>query len=649
MKQITWARDGAPQATSFLAFKKLLLTLAVVVGVLFWAGNSMLAGAVTSITSISPVSGPVTGGTAVMVDGSGFMKSVSWKQLGPGDYHTCALAEDDWVYCWGANWLGQLGAGVDDYSLVSPIAIDRGEIPDGVTIKQIESGNEHSCVLASNNKIYCWGDGEYGQLGNGELEQSNIPVEVLQGAMLSDEVITDIDLGHIHSCLATESNNIYCWGYNYSGGLGDGSFDNSSVPVAVQQGELPLDFEVRQLTSGGNNSCVLTEAGWVYCWGEGGGRTLGNGATIDSATPVAIVRGDISDTENIIYQATNNLGSCVVSDIGKVYCWGYNSSGQLGDGTNVHSSMPVAVLDGSMPADTSIVKVAAGGSHACALDETGRAYCWGNNFNGQLGDGTMTNSSIPVNVVSGEVPTGTIFDSLVGTEYGTCSLSTEGVIYCWGYNSFGQLGNGGSEYRITAPVGMDLDRLPKVPSVDSVLFGSLPALSFSVESDTRLTAVSPAQNTGAVDVIVTGDDGTSISYSSYTYTKSAAPKITIDKPSNYTVGSNSPALTGTVDDPEASIVVKVLGVSYQAINNRDGTWILPEGSINGLAAGDYNIEIVVTDSEGGSSTLGAKIVVLQGADQSSGDELAETGYNLYVVVLLSLLTIMSSVVIFRMR
>ena len=163
------------------------------------------------IADISPSSGSTVGGTQVVLSGTDFMKQAVWKQVAPGSYHTCALAEDDWVYCWGANWGGQLGNGTEDDSLL-PVAISRGDIPSNATIIKVSSGEEFSCAIASDNKAYCWGWGDSGQIGNGDIVNVSVPKAVAQGDMPTGAIVKDISTGMVAAC-AIANDKAYCWGW----------------------------------------------------------------------------------------------------------------------------------------------------------------------------------------------------------------------------------------------------------------------------------------------------------------------------------------------------------------------------------------------------------------------------------------------------
>ncbi|MFN5934086.1 MAG: RCC1 domain-containing protein, partial [Roseiflexaceae bacterium] len=160
---------------------------------------------------------------------------------------------------------------------------------------------------------------------------------------------------------------------------------------------------------------------------------LGDGTTTDSSTPVAVSMPSsvtfTSITAGVIY-------TCALTSAGAAYCWGNNYYGQIGDGTTTDRTTPVAV---SMPAGVTFTSITAGGAHTCALTSAGAAYCWGYNNYGQLGDGTTTNRSTPVAV---SMPPGVTFASITAAGGAhTCALTSAGAAYCWGYNMFGQLGD----------------------------------------------------------------------------------------------------------------------------------------------------------------------------------------------------------------
>jgi alpha-tubulin suppressor-like RCC1 family protein len=588
--------------------------------------------AVGTITSLSPEQGTEFGGTHVVIQGNGFMKQAVWKQLAPSSYHTCALAEDNWVYCWGGNWGGQLGNGTEDDSLV-PVAISQGDIPADATILTVSSGTEFSCAIASDNKAYCWGWGDSGQIGNGETVNVSVPKAVAQGEMPSEATVKDITTGMVTACAIASDNKAYCWGWGGYGALGNNGTADSSVPVAVSQGSMPVDATVKQISIGIQHGCLIGSDNKAYCWGSGVQGELGNGtngAGAGSYTPVTVLQGDVPATDALKQVSVDGAQTCAVSSGDKAYCWGQNNFGQTGDGTLVGKSVPTAVLHGAIPPSETIKYISSGDGRSCAVASNEQIYCWGLNGLGALGDGTTTNSSVPVAVLTGgasAIPAGTTFSSIESVYYGSCALSTAGQIYCWGYNSSGQLGNGVTAYSQITPVLVNSTLLPDIPNVTAVYFGGAASPDFSVDSDTQLTATTPPHVPGSVAVGITDLYGDSTVYDGYSYSRLAP---TVDAIHSVQAGHELPAITGNVGDAGAVVVVTVSNKSFTATNNGDGTWVLAAGAIESLAEGTYTVTVTATDSNGSSETSTTTLRII-GNSTSSGS-LAPTGLNLSVML-----------------
>jgi alpha-tubulin suppressor-like RCC1 family protein len=251
---------------------------------------------------------------------------------------------------------------------------------------------------------------------------SSTPVDV---SGLSSGV-TAIAAGASQSCALTNADAVKCWGGNSYGQLGNGTTTDSSTPVDVSG----LSSGLSKISAGGFHSCALTSEGAVKCWGWNFYGQLGNGTTTDSSTPVD-VSGLSSGVDAI---SARGVDSCALISGGAVKCWGYNGDGQLGNGTTTDSSTPVDVSGLS----SGVRAIAAGGSHACALMNAGTVKCWGYNVYGQLGNGTTTNSSTPVDV-SG-LSSGV--SAIAAGDSQSCALTSADAVKCWGYNGNGELGNG---------------------------------------------------------------------------------------------------------------------------------------------------------------------------------------------------------------
>lgn len=593
------------------------------------------ASAAQTISTISPSSGSTVGGTQVVVTGTGFMKQAVWKRLAPGSFHTCALAEDGWVYCWGGNWGGQLGNGTQSDSLL-PVAISRGDIPTGATILKVSSGEEFSCAIASDNKAYCWGWGDSGQIGNGDTVNVSVPTAVVQGDMPAGATIKDISTGMVTACAVASDNKAYCWGWGGFGVLGNGATADSSTPVAVAQGSIPAGITAKQVSVGIQHGCLIGSDNKAYCWGAGVRGELGNGvsgAGTSSNVPVAVLQGDVPAGDTLKQISVDGAQTCALSSSNKGYCWGQNDYGQVGDGTTIDKSVPTAVLQGAIPVGETIRYISSGDGRSCAVTSSDGIYCWGLNGFGALGDGTTDDSSSPVAVLLGgasAIPTGTKFSSIESVYYGTCALSSAGQIYCWGYNSFGQLGNGEAVYSQITPVLVNSTLLPDIPNVTAVSFGGVNSTNFSVDSDTQLTVVTPSHAPGLVSVGVTNLYGSVVQYDSYNY-MSLSPTVNDIEPIQ--VGSASPAVNGSIGNPTATIVVTINNKSYTATNNGDGTWSLPAGTIDQLAEGVYDVTVTATDTEGHTEVSTSRLSILGASSDTSGS-LSSTGTNALIIGLL---------------
>ncbi|MEM7111123.1 MAG: cadherin domain-containing protein [Chloroflexota bacterium] len=248
--------------------------------------------------------------------------------------------------------------------------------------------------------------------------------------------ITAVAAGVYHSCGLTSSGGVVCWGYNYNGQLGDGSTTERHTPVAVSG----LSSGVSALAAGYYHTCAVTSSGGVVCWGYNYNGQLGDGSTTDHHTPVAV--SGLSSGVSAL--AAGGYHTCAVTSSGGVVCWGNNYHGQLGDGTTTERHTPVAVSGLS----SGVSAVAAGQYHTCAVTSSGGVQCWGRNIYGQLGDGTTTYRHTPV-AVSG-LSSGV--SAVAASLYHTCAVTSSGV-ECWGLNHRGQLGDG-STTPSTTPVAV---------------------------------------------------------------------------------------------------------------------------------------------------------------------------------------------------
>ena len=180
------------------------------------------------------------------------------KEVTTGGFHTCALDTSSKMYCWGLNSSGRLGGGLTSTLSNVPVAINMSGALAGKTIKQMSVEFSTSCVVASDNKVYCWGNNSKGQLGNGSTANSNVPVAVNMSGVLVGKTIKEVTTGGFHTCALDTSNKMYCWGLNSSGRLGGGLISTlSNVPVAVNMSGVLAGKTIKQMSTGYSSTCVI--------------------------------------------------------------------------------------------------------------------------------------------------------------------------------------------------------------------------------------------------------------------------------------------------------------------------------------------------------------------------------------------------------
>ena len=289
---------------------------------------------------------------------------------------------------------------------------------------------------------YGLGANGFGQVGDAALSDRSSPVAVASGDRPVGVQWTAVSSGGGHSLALGSDGKVYGWGANASGQLGDGTEVNRSRAVAVAAGEIPSGVSLQQVSAGGSHSLGLGSDGRVYAWGSNGSGELGDGTTTSRMSPVAVRAGEIPSGVSITEVRAGRDHSLALGSDGKVYAWGRNASGQLGDGTLGSRSLPVAVLVGSVRYSA----IAAGRFHSLGLTTDGKVYGWGGNGFGQLGDGTTESRLEPVwssgvSAVARSVSAGWVHSVVLGAD---------GKAYCWGGNSEGQLGDGTVEDRSVA-------------------------------------------------------------------------------------------------------------------------------------------------------------------------------------------------------
>ena len=303
------------------------------------------------------------------------------------------------------------------------------QLPAGTTVTALATGGKHSLALTSAGTVLAWGSNHFGQLGDGKTVDSHTPVQV---SMPNGTVVTAIAAGGSHSLAVTAAGTVFSWGENQYGQLGDGTTVASDVPVRVR---LPRGAKVVAVRASYNYSVALTAAGHVLTWGYNGSGQLGNGFHTASEIPTRV---RVPKGTTVLAIASGGFDGLALTKSGTVLAWGDNRYGQLGNGTRRSSNVPVRVR---LPAGTKVVALGGGSQHSLALTSAGKLLAWGWNRFGQLGTGTSRGSDLPVPV---RLPSGVSVTAVSAGGGFSIALTSTGRLLTWGHNEFGQLGDGGT-------------------------------------------------------------------------------------------------------------------------------------------------------------------------------------------------------------
>ncbi len=373
-----------------------------------------------------------------------------FSSVSSGDGFSCFLSGEGGVACWGDNHLGALGDGTTN---TSNLPVKVSGLSTGVTA--ISAGGDHACALLKNGGVKCWGYNQYGQLGDGTVESRRHPVDVRRVAIglittyvprtprpgvteINDlpvavsgleSGVAEISAGGSFTCALMEDGGVKCWGFNGGGQLGDGTNENKDLPTNVKG----LESGAASVSAGISHACALMKNSGVKCWGFNFYGQLGDGTDESSNLPV-----DVAGLANgVTAISAGGAHTCAGLTSGGLKCWGYNNFGQLGDGTTIYRYMPTPVSGLASGVKT----VSSGGDHTCALMNGGSVKCWGYGDLGQLGDGRNIISMLPVDVSGLASGVSTVS---AGGEH-TCAVMKDGGVKCWGDDNYGALGDGTPE------------------------------------------------------------------------------------------------------------------------------------------------------------------------------------------------------------
>lgn len=403
--------------------------------------------------------------------------------LTAGAVHTCATLEDKSVQCWGNNQYGELGNGTI-VNANKPGPVKGLPAPPELT----SSRAVHTCSLMGDGTVQCWGMNAYSQLGDGTNKNSPKPLAV-KG--LGDKVRL-LGVGGDHTCVTLENDSTWCWGQNKYGELGDGKiYTISHKPVQVKGMPSPPVKLVASLW----HTCAILEDDSTWCWGHNQEGELGIGTKLVSS-PKPVKLTGLPSTPVQLTAGLNH--TCALVQDGSTWCWGQGKYGQLGHGTTEAAWAPKPVV--GLPRNPT--HLVAGGFHTCANFANGTMSCWGQNAFGQLGDGTNKNALKPV-TVKGLRPGATM---IAGGSLHTCAGYEDGEVTCWGLNASGQLGSGTKANAMKPVAVVGLAKATTAPS------SSAPATSAPAPSTSAPAPATSAPATSTAPVASTeqdDDDGVS--------------------------------------------------------------------------------------------------------------------------------------------
>ncbi|WP_119327867.1 RCC1 domain-containing protein [Cysteiniphilum halobium] len=314
------------------------------------------------------------------------------KKLSQGWVHACALATNGKAYCWGSNSSGQLGNADYPENAKVPVEVSNGDIPASAQLKNIAAGERVSCAVDDQNNIYCWGRNYYKLIKNSSQESFLLPTKISKGQIPSAAEITDIELGFAHACVLTNEKKAYCWGSGENGQLGNGgASDSPAYPRAVSQSGIGFNM----IATGALHTCALSDNKQdIYCWGRK--STLGSFPNEQQEKPTQVNQTIIPSGTLLNKITAGHYHACALADDGQAYCWGMNAKGQLGVGHDNTEYRAVVVKKGKIPSDVALIDITAGDHYTCGIGSDNQSYCWGDNNYGQLGDGTKVDRYTPV-------------------------------------------------------------------------------------------------------------------------------------------------------------------------------------------------------------------------------------------------------------
>ena len=491
-----------------------------------------------STWSISPGKGSQLGRESITITPPDTSRGIRFNQIsGSKDTSygfSLAVGSDGNAYAWGDNSFGQLGDGTTT-SRNTPVTVktpDRKTYPDlpaDFTYVQVSAGETHSLALGSDGNAYAWGNNGSGQLGDGTTTSRHAPVRVktpdrnTYPDLPADFTYVQVSAGGSYSLALGSDGNAYAWGNNTNGQLGNGTTSyRQTTPVKVGKlAGVPTDFAYVQVSAGETHSLALGSDGNAYAWGYNYFGQLGGNGSYTQTTPVRVKTPDRKTYPDLpadftyLQVSAGGQHSLALGSDGNAYACGDNSLGPLGDGTTTNRSTPVRVktpdhkVYPDLPKDFTYLQVSAGTDHSLAIGSDGYVWAWGCNSYGNLGNNSGGYSFVPVRVRDPASPTdksqGLQAAQVSGGYHLSLAVGSDGNAYAWGHNRYGQLGNDsiptGSSYKAQSPVPVPVS-FNLTPVITGVRFDSNTATGLTRGDGGSVSVLTPAHQPGMVTVSV---------------------------------------------------------------------------------------------------------------------------------------------------
>jgi alpha-tubulin suppressor-like RCC1 family protein len=314
-------------------------------------------------------------------------RNTRWAQVATGTSHTLALTTDGRLHAWGSNHDGQLGDGTKAGHL-SPVVVPLPASAARTTWKQVAAGTSHSLALTADGRLFAWGNNNNGQVGNGSSLDCPVPAEVALPASAKNTTWAQVAAGSAYSLGLTADGQLFAWGTNDHGQLGDGSNMTRLQPVAVALPKKLAGLRWASVAAGRHHVLALTTQGQAYVWGSNRYGQLGSEhyTALNRPTPLDLPGKLAGTTWSQV--AAGDAHSLALSTDGRLVAWGNNCMGQLGDGSNLRRLRPTVVALPQNLAAAGWGQITSGSFHTLARTADGNLYTWGNNGFGQLGDGS---------------------------------------------------------------------------------------------------------------------------------------------------------------------------------------------------------------------------------------------------------------------